>query len=291
MRLTESMRIGSATAAQARASEQLYAATRRASTGMKVEASSDGPAAYSAIVGYDAAIARQRGRAEITGRAADTLAIADGALGHATDVVAKARDLAIQMANGDIDVAARARAAQEVHSLREELIGVANTKASDRYIFAGTADQTQPFTAAGAFVGNGGSIDVEISDGVVVTANASGAKAFTTAGGRDVLADLAALESALASNNVTSIQTSIDDLQASHGQVVAARSEAGLAAARLGASADMTMATLTKLESARAKEAEADPLEMYSALTLAKAAYERSIQVTAQILAVSSINR
>lgn len=291
MRLTESMRIGTATAAQARASDQLYNATKRAATGTKVEAASDGPVAYSLITSHDATIARLTSRSEIAARASDTLDIADGALAHASDVVSHARDLAILMANGDVDPMSRARAANEIKSLREELIGVTNTKASDQYVFAGTANQSPPFTPAGVFVGNAGAIQVEIADGVVMTANASGAKAFTAAGGRDVLADLAALQTALAANNVNGIAKSIDDLDASHAQVVSARAEVGLAGARLRASGEMTAATLTTIRSARAHDADADPLETYSNLTLAKSAYERSIQVTAQILAVSSINR
>lgn len=291
MRLTESMRLASATSAEARAADQLYRATRRASSGLKVEMPSDGPAAYSAIAAYDGAITRLGKRAEIVGRAADVLNLADGSLASAADVVSHARELALEMSNGHIDAATRARAATEVTALREEVLKLANTKAPDRYLFAGTADATPPFTAAGAFVGNDHAIEAETSDGVLVRVNASGAKAFTAAGGRDVLADLANLATALGANNVAGIEQSLTDLDAAHGQIIAARSEIGVTVARLRSASDMTTAILTTLRGARAGEAEADPLEAFSTLTIAKSSYERSIQVTAQILAVSSINR
>jgi flagellar hook-associated protein 3 FlgL len=291
MRLTESMRLGGMTATGTRAAEQLYAASQRASTGIKTAVPSDGPAAYSNITAYDGTIARLSNRADLVGRAADTLDIADGALQKATDIVSHARELAVAMANADVDPAARARAAAEVTQLSDELIGLANTRSATGYMFAGTANNAPPFTAAGAFVGNDLPIQVETSDGVLARANPSGAKAFTAAGGRDVFQDLASFAQALASNNLSGIQTSIGDLDTAGSQIISARAEVGVATARLRSAAAMTSSTLTTLKGTRARDAEADPVEIYSALAQAKSTYERSMQVTAQVLSITAFSR
>lgn len=291
IRMTETLRMSSVNLSQARAAEQLYHASRRAASGLAAEVPSDDPTAYATGTSYQGAIDRFSTRSGVLGHAADTLDIAEGALAAAGDILSHARELAVELANGEVDPASRARSALEVHALREQLIGLANTRGSDRYLFGGTATGTPPFTAAGAFVGNDDPIDVEVSDGVVTVANGSGARAFTAAGGRDVFADLSALEQALTTNNVGGIQASIDDLTASHGQLITARSQVGIISGRLRSAADVTLSTITTMKAAKAAAVEADPVESYSRLAETRAAYERAIQVTSQILSVSSINR
>jgi flagellar hook-associated protein 3 FlgL len=288
MRLTESMRFSSVNAAQARASERLYAATRRASSGLKVETPSDDPAGYSKVVGLDSVIARFEKRKDLVGGAADTLDLAEGSLASAGDLLVRARELAVQMANGDLNANERATAAKEVDQIRESLLGLANTKGSEGYLFAGSNNATAPFSAAGVFSGNDDAIQVETSDGVLTRANASGARAFTVAGGRDVFADLAAFSAALSANDVTQVQASIDALDASHTQLVTARAEVGLQSERIRAAADITAAALTTLQSSRASTAEADPIAAYSDLSTTKSTYERALSVTAQILQLAS---
>jgi flagellar hook-associated protein 3 FlgL len=291
LRLTETIRMSSVNLSEARAAEQLYNASRRAASGLDVEKPSDDPTAYASGTAYQGAIDRLSTRGDTLGQAANTLDIAEGSLAAAGDIVSHARELAVQLASGEVDPQSRARSALEVHTLREQLIGLANTKGPNGYLFAGTANAAQPFTAAGAFVGNDHPIDAEVSDGVTTVANASGARAFTAAGGRDVLADLAALEQALTSNNVGGIQASIDDLEQSHDQLITARSQVGISSGRLRSAADINASTLTTLKSSKASAVEADPVDAYSRLAETRAAYERAIQVTSQILSVSSINR
>jgi flagellar hook-associated protein 3 FlgL len=288
MRVTESMRLDALSVSQKQAASQLYSASQRASSGTQVAAPSDGPAAYSKVTVYDATITRLTNRATQISQAADRLDIADGALANAADILAHARELAVQMANADVDPAARARVASEVSQLTDELVGLANTKNGSDYAFAGTATATPPFSATGAFSGNDDAIQIETSDGVLARTNASGAKAFTAAGGRDVFQDMASFQQALATNNVAGIQASIDSMEAAHVQIISARSEVGVASARLRAAGTMTTSMLTSIQTSRSHAADADPVEAYTALSQAKSTYERSMQVTAQILSLAT---
>jgi flagellar hook-associated protein 3 FlgL len=285
------MRLDALSVSQKQAASQLYATSQRASSGTEVAAPSDGPSAYASVTVFDATITRLTNRASQISQAADKLDIADGALANASDILAHARELAVQMSNADVDPAARARAASEVTQLTDELVGLANTKGSTGYIFGGTATNAQPFSSAGAFSGNDNAIQVETSDGVLARANASGAKAFTSAGGTDVFKDMAAFAQALATNNVANIQASIDTMEAAGTQLISARSEVGVATARLRAASTMTTSLLTTVQTARSHTADADPVQAYTALAQAKSTYERSMQVTAQILSLATFNR
>jgi flagellin-like hook-associated protein FlgL len=99
---------------------------------------------------------------------------------------------------------------------------------------------------------------------------------------------MANFQQALATNNVAGIQASIDSMDAAHVQIISARSEVGVASARLRAAGTMTTSLLTTVQAARSHAADADPVEAYTALSQAKSTYERSMQVTAQILSLAT---
>jgi len=290
MRITDTMRFESVTASNARSAEALFKATQTASTGLKVAAPSDDPVGYATITAQGASIARMTARHDATGRAADELDGADGALGSASDILVTAKQIALDMASGDKTAADRAQAAQQIDGLRSDLLALANTRGTRGYLFGGSATGTPPFTSAGAFVGNDDVVGVEVAEGTVARANASGSAAFTSAGGRDVLKDLGDLSQALGAGSQTGIQASIDALEQSRGQITAARVDAGLSSSRLRSASSVTSAALVQLQASRAHLAEADPVSAYSQLAQTQAAYQRSIQITSQILSLSSLN-
>ena len=288
MRISDNMRLASLTLDRNRNSERLMKASRVASSGLAVEAPSDGPSAYVAAASADGAMARLNSRRELMSRAGGDLDLAETTLASATDVLVKARELAIDMANGDKTPAERATAAGMVDVLRATVMSFANAQGAHGYLFGGTATKTPPVNGAGAFVGNDNVVGVEIADKVVVASNVSGAMAFTAKGGRDVLQDLADLSTALSTNNVAGIQTSIGSVTASHAQIVDARAQAGLQADRFHSADGVAGAALLSIAKARSAAVDADPTNSYSELARARTAYEQSIAVTAQLLSLPS---
>jgi flagellar hook-associated protein 3 FlgL len=288
MRISDSMRFANAAQGQERTSEEVYQTTRRASSGMRVEKPSDDPAAYASVAAKDARLSVLTSRRSALQKSAGDLDTSEGVLAASGDLLVQARTIALDALSGEKSPADRALAAQQLAGIRDTLLGFANTKGAHGYLFAGTATNAPPFTAAGAFVGNAATIGVEIADGVVIASNASGAKAFTAAGGRDVLGDLQALSQALAANNVGAAQPLTDAMDLDHRQVVAARADVGLTSQRVKSADDVTASLFDTVTAARASEAEVDAAGAYSDLFRAKAAYERNVQVTAQILALSA---
>jgi flagellar hook-associated protein 3 FlgL len=285
------MRLASLTLDRNHSSERLMKASRVASSGLAVEAPSDGPSAYVAAAAADGATARLHSRREIMSRVGGDLDLAETTLASATDAFVQAREIAVEMANGDKTPGERAMAANVVDVLRSTVMSFANARGANGYLFAGTATATPPVSASGAFVANDNIVNVEIADNVLVPSNVSGAMAFTAKGGRDVLQDLANLSNALSTNNVAGIQSAIDNVTASHAQIVDARTQAGLMADRLHSADAVASGALLSIAKAKSSAIEADPTESYSELARAKNAYEQSIAVTSQLLSLPSLAR
>lgn len=120
----------------------------------------------------------------------------DTVLGHIIDVLGRAKELALAMANDSNSAQDRHVAAIEVQQLFQHLLSLANTKIEDRYLFGGFKNGTPPFTTAGAYSGDNGEIAVQASSSTTITLNLPGNRVFQgtgIAGGVglfDVLRDL-----------------------------------------------------------------------------------------------------
>jgi len=284
------MRLDAALLGEASASDQLLTATERASSGKTVSSPADDPAAFARIATATAEASRLDARSRsLTGAQAD-LEVGDAALGSAADLVAQARDLAVQMADGSYSAGDRAIAANQVTSITEGLVSLANTRGQDGYILGGTASQSPPFSSAGAFNGNDNPQLVELSTQTTIRSNASGANAFTAQGGRDVFQDLAALATALSTNNVAGVQNLVGAMKSDQTQVVTARASVGVTLDRVRSAAQFTQTLSTTVQSAIAKDQGADSLKTYTDLSSAQAAYQRSLEMAKRALATLNVS-
>ena len=211
-------------------------------------------------------------------------------MNSATDLLAQARSLAVQGANDALSPTDRAALATSVDGIREQLLGLANTRGAQGYVFGGSRTDTPPFDATGAFVGNDTVLRVPVTDGVGVKKNVSGAKAFTAAGGIDVFTQLAALSTALTTNNVAGVRTGIDDMQTGYDQAVAVQVDAGLSMERLRSSADVLDTASLAVSQANSRDIGADDLAgLATELAAASNSYTQSLDVTKKLLSIPSL--
>ncbi|NKX51332.1 flagellar hook-associated protein FlgL, partial [Arthrobacter deserti] len=77
--------------------------------------------------------------------AAGWLATLDTALGSASDLLGRARDLTAQAGNGAASASAREAIALELASLKGALLDTANTRYMGRTVFAGSSDEASVF--------------------------------------------------------------------------------------------------------------------------------------------------
>jgi flagellar hook-associated protein 3 FlgL len=281
------MRLDAMTRQVALASQMQVDASREASTGLRVGAPSDDPVAaaqaarvqaqYEATTHYRTTIGNARGDIELT----------ESTLATATDVIGSAHDLAMQAVNGSLTASERTTMATQVGQLQEQLVGLANTKGAQGYLFGGTANATAPYSSNGTFLGNSNDRTVEVGPNVTAVVNVSGAAAFGMAG-NNVFTALASLQSALSANDPAAISASVNALDAAQRQVVAARSDSGLKISRLDTADSAHDVAQTSLSTQKHELVDADPAAAYSKLMAVQSSIEQAISVARSTLATMS---
>ncbi|MEM8745187.1 MAG: flagellar hook-associated protein FlgL [Actinomycetota bacterium] len=159
--------------------ERLQDAQRRLSSGKTNERVSDDPRAATDVM----FLRQQLGRMDQTERTRDDtksrLEVADSTLLSASDLLGRARELAIRAANtGANDQNSRAAIETELRALREEGIGLANTEFLGRSIFGGTTVTSAYDEATGGYLGDDVVQQRTVDDGVTVAANLTGPQVF-----------------------------------------------------------------------------------------------------------------
>jgi flagellar hook-associated protein 3 FlgL len=290
MRVTDNARLLGVLRNNAVSTIRLTNASRRASAGAKVSKPSDDPVAYTTSVRRGSTIANMASRSRTARAAADELNVAQGALDSATELLAQAKSLAVQGANETLSPTDRNALALQVSGIRDQLLDLANTRGSGGYVFAGSRTDTAPFDTAGTFTGNDGVMRVPVSDGVAPRMNVSGAKAFTIAGGTDVFAELTALTTALSTNDLVGIRSSIGTVQKGYDQVVAVQVDSGLSIERLHSAADVIDTASLAIGQARTRDVGADDLAgLATELSAAGNSYSQSLTVTKMLLSLPSL--
>lgn len=109
--------------------------------------------------------------------------LSEATLEQTTNILQRVRELMVSGSNGTMNESNREAIAVELESLRDELVGVANTKDSNgQYIFAGFQVDTLPFqkNEFGEIVyhGDNGERDFNIGSGVTAQGNDAGSKVF-----------------------------------------------------------------------------------------------------------------
>jgi len=171
------------------------------SSGKAVNSLGQNPAAAAALVGNDAETAQvDQYQSNISSLQA-LLQVGDSTMTSAVNLMTQAVSLGIEGANGTLSDADRQAIASQMSGIEQQMLGLANTTYQGNYIFAGTKDQTAPFTAIPGGVtynGNTGVNSVQLSTGQSLATNVPGSQLFQNASG-DVFGALNQMITALQS--------------------------------------------------------------------------------------------
>jgi len=159
------------------------------------------------------------------GRADDLISMSESAMSSMQNVLFRAKELALSMANDTVNGAQRADMAVAAQHLIDELVGLGNTQISGRYIFSGNQTGTPAFAADGTYQGDSGIRAVEVGEGIKANTNIPGDQVLATGGAFTMLTQL---RDSLASNNLAGIQASITPISDAADNVAQSRMVAGL---------------------------------------------------------------
>jgi len=305
MRVTHAMMFRSALSDLSLLRDKMARTQEQASTGQRINRPSDDPAGAGRIHLLEGALGSlEQYERTITATRARVSA-AERAVANAGELLIRARELAVSGANGTLDASVRTQVAEEVESLHASLLSEANARFGGGHLFGGYASATAPFEASGSFgtpppaspvvsfVGDANEIEVDIEDGVRVTASFDGRRIFLGDGDGDGVPDpgredvfqvLADLRDALALDDQSAVAAILPRIETLVGQLQGERTGIGAVESRLLAAEQRIASRSVELESHLSGVRDADLAEVVSRLTREEAALRASLQTMSRLL-------
>ena len=215
----------------------------------------------------------------------------DTALASAGEAIQRARELAVQGANGTLSASDRQTMALEVEQLARQLVTHAGAKAGDQYLFSGFQTGSAPYVeappgsaAVSAYGGDAGVVVARIAPGTTMTLNVTADTVFQPA-----LDALAQMHAELVAGTPVSGGT-IALLDTGQSALLAGR-------AQIGARANRLSEAQTTLEdnvlSARRLLSDLEDVDLAAAITELSqrmAVYQAALEVNAKIIQPSLLD-
>jgi flagellar hook-associated protein 3 FlgL len=106
------------------------------------------------------------------------LNVTERSLEELTDIITKAKEIAIAQASDFFNADVRKNVANEIHQLYNQSLAISNKKVGLKHIFSGFNTLTVPFDSEGKYHGDKGHISLEVSRDFFVPTNLTGEEVF-----------------------------------------------------------------------------------------------------------------
>lgn len=106
------------------------------------------------------------------------LTFTENAIEELTELLVKAKELAIGQSSNVFDPQVRRSVAQEVSQLHDQAVSIANRRLGNKYIFSGHKTLSKPFDANGDYKGDSNQTNVEVAKDVFVPISFNGKDIF-----------------------------------------------------------------------------------------------------------------
>lgn len=270
---------------------EMHRAQQEVTTGRKLVNASDDPSgASSSMITRSSIRALEQYRRNVDVANSRTVA-EETVLDQLSDVLIRARELAVAYGSDNVSADQRIKAALELEELLKETVSLANTKYGTDYLFAGTGANSAPYQTA--VVGTDlhytttsptGSVQIEVSSNNSVPANYSGVEVFEDTGLLDSLRDLAIAfktgDGAAIRTAAGATDNAFDELQA----LVSAVGARGSSLRMTGANLDALKAGLQVLKS-DVEDAELE--ESITKLMGRQSSYQAALMTTSRVIGMT----
>lgn len=256
--------------------------------------------------------------------ASTQLSFTENVVEELTDLLVKAKELAVGQASTLFGPEIRKGVAKEIHQLRQQALSLANKRMGNRYLFAGQKVLTRPFDTQGKYQGDTNKINIEINKDVYVPINLNGQELFYSKNkkplekedldlrmqmdvnpeaslnrtpasqGEDenavtvsIFDELRALENALLTDNPQIVQGLLERLDDSIDRVVAARTEIGALTNTITNAENNIGKTKLLNEAHKSKIEDADVTELFSDLQKEQNVLKATYRASSNLMNVS----
>jgi flagellar hook-associated protein 3 FlgL len=158
---------------------EMHNLQEQSSTQRRINRPSDDPLGAAKVLGSRIEEKNNKQFIKSLESAKDFLNYTDQSLGEVSEILNRAKEIAINQASeGSSNDGTRQVAAREIEQLLMQTMQVANSKLGDRYIFAGYRTNQAPFNRIGDYAGDDGEIKIQVNSDGFVSMNVPGNKVF-----------------------------------------------------------------------------------------------------------------
>ncbi|HEX3032837.1 MAG TPA: flagellar hook-associated protein FlgL [Bacillota bacterium] len=284
MRITNSMMINTFNRNLGRNLREMNKINEQLSSGLRINRPSDDPTGITYALRLHTNITENQQYQKNVSDARSWMETTDTALNEAGLGLQRARELAVQGANGTNDLEAMKALAKEIGQIRQHIEGVSNTEIGGRYIFSGTMTNVPAF-AAGTYQGNSQDLKYEIGPGITLPINVPGDQVFADIPGADsVFKALTDLENQLNTGQYGLVSGQIKQLDKWISQNLSTRAEIGARLNRLELTENRLVNSNLNLNSLLDKTENVDETEAITQLKMQETTYNTSLAVGARII-------
>jgi len=269
------------------------------STTKRINKPSDAPLGAQRVVNINEALAGVEQYKKNADYVTSWVTASETTLNSVVSIMNRANTLAIRAANdATLTQDQRNTMADEVNSILNRVLELANTANEGKRIFGGHQTLAEPFqaTMAGgevasvAYAGDNGIEQVEVDAGWTVNKNVPGSTVFMPgAGGTDVFASLINLRDDLRANNAAGIQSGIAETRSAHDQIVNQVSVLGNKTNMLELTSETLADKKLRLTTLGSQLADTDMPEAIVQLQSAQNVYQAAVESSARILQLNGL--
>lgn len=261
-------------------------ATDRAVSGTRIRAASDAPGVAGTVLRADGQLRALEQYRRNIGAARSRLTAEETVLDEVTDLLSRARELAMREGGGAANEMTRSIAKAEVDQLLETAVQLANTRFDGLYLFGGDHADTPPVDAATGTFNDpalAGSHQAEIAAGQQVHTSHNAREIFgdDTTG---VIAALRALSTALGDNDPDAVGAAGQAASSAFDQIQVLLGDVGARVVRLDIAEANIEALDTNLQAFRSDLADVDFEEALTELVGRQTALQAAFVATSRIL-------
>jgi flagellar hook-associated protein 3 FlgL len=282
MRISTAYQFDAYTQSITTANESMFDAQNQVITGRRINKPSDDPFGMTSVLNMQALKSNLTQYTTNLNSAKSLLSYSDHALSDVTSLANQAYTLALNGANAATDQTGRNGMAQQITSIQQQILNLANTTGpSGQFIFGGQKNNTQPYAAVnGALVysGDTNSINAEVGPQQTIATNVNASATL-----QNLYAQLESLKNNLTGGNTSAISgVDVANLQASITTVNQMRGDVG---ARLQSISNLVASNTRRSDELVGNISNVQDVDMASAISKyqsAQTAYQAALSVANQ---------
>lgn len=219
--------------------------------------------------------------------------LAQDSLDDVLDNLLKVKDLAVQGSNDSFGSGERDNMATEVAGLRKNIISSLNIDYGDRYLFAGTNSDVQPFDDSGATITNNSNAKppkIVAGNGVEIDISITGQEVNSVGGGRELFGILDDVETALQNDNTQNLNNLLGDVDDAVEHITDVTSRLGDNINRMDFMFEQYESSKITQESNVSELVDTNYAEAFSSLQRNQVAYESAMAVHSKMFENTLLN-